>query len=176
MAVIGSTGKCHGIVKFGIGKVCRDEPLYIRKADEYLQAGDRMQASEKGWGAVAEAVKSIAEERGWRHKGHRLLNDIAFQLSAEWERPDVHLMYGAVERLHTNFYEDIMGLDDIAANVGHAKTLLAELATLRQRPPPAARHHQPRAAQPLAAAYRGVAADRGGCGGGGMMFPFGQGN
>ena len=117
------------------GKYAALSRYYIRKADEYLQAGDRMQASEKGWGAVAEAVKSIAEERGWRHKGHRLLNDIAFQLSAEWGRPDVHLMYGAVERLHTNFYEDIMGLDDIAANVGHAKTLLAELATLRQRPP-----------------------------------------
>ena len=117
------------------GKYAAMSRYYIRKADEYLQAGDRMQASEKGWGAVAEAVKSIAEERGWRHKGHRLLNDIAFQLSAEWGRPDVHLMYGAVERLHTNFYEDIMGLDDIAANVGHAKTLLAELATLRQRPP-----------------------------------------
>ena len=117
------------------GKYAAMSRYYIRKADEYLQAGDRMQASEKGWGAVAEAVKSIAAERGWRHKGHRLLNDIAFQLSAEWERPDVHLLYGAVERLHTNFYEDNMGLDDIAANVGHAKTLLRELATLRQRPP-----------------------------------------
>ena len=117
------------------GKYAALSRYYIRKADEYLQAGDRMQASEKGWGAVAEAVKSIAEERGWRHKGHRLLNDIAFQLSAEWGRPDVHLMYGAVERLHTNFYEDNMGLDDIAVSVGHAKTLLAELATLRQRPP-----------------------------------------
>ncbi|MYC38120.1 MAG: hypothetical protein F4X66_14575 [Chloroflexi bacterium] len=41
--------------------------------------GDSVQASEKGWGAVAEAVKSIAEQRGWNHWGHRLLNDAAFQ-------------------------------------------------------------------------------------------------
>ena len=33
---------------------------YIQKADEYLLAGDAVQASEKGWGAVAEAFKSIA--------------------------------------------------------------------------------------------------------------------
>ena len=47
---------------------------YIERADEYLRAGDRVQASEKGWGAVAEAVKSIAAKRGWNHQGHRLLN------------------------------------------------------------------------------------------------------
>ena len=37
---------------------------YLARADEYLRAGDRVQASEKGWGAVAEAIKSIAEGRG----------------------------------------------------------------------------------------------------------------
>ena len=35
------------------GKYAALSRYYIRKADEYLQAGDRMQASEKGWGAVA---------------------------------------------------------------------------------------------------------------------------
>ena len=52
---------------------------YIARADEYLRLGDRVQASEKGWGAVAEEFKSIAEQRGWNHQGHRLLNDVAFQ-------------------------------------------------------------------------------------------------
>ena len=107
---------------------------YIQRADEYLQAGDRVQASEKGWGAVAEAVKSIAEERGWNHKSHRLLNDAAFQLSVEWGRPDVKVWYDAIEKLHINFYEDDMELDDIAVSVGNAKTLLGELEILRQRP------------------------------------------
>ena len=117
------------------GKYAAMSRYYIRKADEYLQAGDRMQASEKGWGAVAEAVKSIAEERGWRHKGHRLLNDIAFQLSAEWERPDVLLLFDVAERLHINFYEDDLESDHIAARLADVKRLLQTLATLRQRPP-----------------------------------------
>ena len=108
---------------------------YIEKADEYLLAEDRVQASEKGWGAVAEAIKSIAEQRGWNHQGHRLLNDVAFQLSEEWARPDVRILFDAMEKLHINFYEDNMGLDAIAASVGDAKTLLRELETLRQRPP-----------------------------------------
>ena len=108
---------------------------YIARADEYLRLGDRVQASEKGWGAVAEAFKSIAEERGWNHKGHRLLNDVAFQLSEEWRRPDVRILFNSMEKLHINYYEDNMGLDAIAAGVGDAKTLLDELETLRQQQP-----------------------------------------
>ena len=108
---------------------------YIRRADEYVRAGDRVQASEKGWGAVAEAIKSIAEQRGWNHQGHRLLNDVAFQLSEEWSRPDVRILFDAMEKLHINFYEDNMGLDAVAASVGDARTLLEELEALRLLPP-----------------------------------------
>ena len=108
---------------------------YIERADGYLRAGDRVQASEKGWGAVAEAVKSIAEQRDWNHQGHRLLNDIAFQLSEEWGHPDVRILFNSMEKLHINFYEDNMALDSIAASVADAKHLLRELETLRQRPP-----------------------------------------
>ena len=108
---------------------------YITRADEYVRAGDRVQASEKGWGAVAEAIKSIAEQRGWNHQGHRLLNDVAFQLSEEWSRPDVRILFDAMEKLHINFYEDNMGLDAVAASVGDARTLLEELEALRLLPP-----------------------------------------
>ena len=107
---------------------------FIEKADEYLLAGDRVQASEKGWGAVAEAIKSIAEQRGWNHHGHRLLNDVAFQLSVEWNRRDLKVLYDAIEKLHINFYEDSMELDDIAASVEDAKGLLRELEDLRNLP------------------------------------------
>ena len=107
---------------------------FMERADEYLRLGDRAQASEKGWGAVAEAVKSIAEERGWNHQGHRILNDVAFQLSLEWGRRDVKLTYDAIEKLHINFYEDTMELDEIADSIDNAKTLLRELETLRQQP------------------------------------------
>ena len=108
---------------------------YIARADEYLRAGDRVQASEKGWGAVAEAVKSIAEQRGWNHQGHRLLDDIVLQLSEEWERPDVRLLFDTAERLHINFYEDALAPDAIAARLGNVKTLLEELEALRSLPP-----------------------------------------
>ena len=107
---------------------------FIERADEYLRAGDRVQASEKGWGAVAEAIKSIAEQRGWNHQGHRLLDDIVLQLSEEWERPDVRLLFDTAERLHINFYEDALATDAIAARLDDVKTLLGDLQALRSLP------------------------------------------
>ena len=136
---------------------------YIERADGYLRAGDRVQASEKGWGAVAEAMKSIAEQRGWNHQGHRLLNDIAFQLSEEWRRPDVRILFDAMEKLHINFYEDNMGLDAIAASVGDAKTLLGRTSKRCASSSPARSNvGQPGAASALAASHRRTAAA--GCG------------
>ena len=108
---------------------------FMEKADEYLLAGDAVQASEKGWGAVAEAFKSIAEERGWSHKGHRILDDVAFQLSVEWDRRDVKVLYDAMEKLHINFYEDTMEMDEIAASLENARSLIGELDRLRSLPP-----------------------------------------
>ena len=108
---------------------------YIERADGYLQAQDRVQASEKGWGAVAEAIKSIAEQRGWNHQGHRLLNDVAYQLTKEWNRPDLKLLFDAMEKLHVNFYEDTMELDDVAASVENAKRLLQGLEEMRYQTP-----------------------------------------
>ena len=117
------------------GKYAAMSRYYIRKADEYLQLGDREQASEKGWGAVVEAVKSVAAERGWNHQSDRLLNDVVFLLSVEWGRPEVRILYAAMGKLRINVYDDFMDLDDIAVSVGYAKTLLGELETLRKLPP-----------------------------------------
>ena len=49
---------------------------FMGKAYQYLAENDLPQASEKGWGATAEMVKAIAEERGWPHRSHRLLFDV----------------------------------------------------------------------------------------------------
>ena len=35
-------------------------------------AGDIRQASEKGWGAAAQMVKAVAQQRGWQHPGRDL--------------------------------------------------------------------------------------------------------
>ena len=42
----------------------------IRHAEEQLAKGDRLQASEKAWGAVVHRLKDIADQRGWKYSTH----------------------------------------------------------------------------------------------------------
>ena len=121
--------------RVGAEKYAAMSRRYMERAERYLRGGDRIQASEKGWGSVAGALKSVAEERGWNHKSHRLLNDIAFQLSLEWGRPEVQFLFDTGERLHINFYEDFLGSEEIADRLVNIKTLLQTLETLRGLPP-----------------------------------------
>ena len=50
------------------GKYSNLSRHYIEMADEYLRGGDRVQASEEVCGTVAEAIKSIAKDGGWKHQ------------------------------------------------------------------------------------------------------------
>ena len=45
--------------------------LFLAEAKQELAAGDLPQASEKGWGATAQTLKAVAEQRGWEHSQHR---------------------------------------------------------------------------------------------------------
>ena len=67
-----------------------------------------MQASEKASGAVAQAVKAIAEDRQWRHGSHHLRRTIVNLISGEFERPDLVTLRQSADRLHENFFEDRM--------------------------------------------------------------------
>ena len=47
---------------------------FIMQAAQYLLQGDRLQAGEKAWGAVAHNLKAIGEQRGWQHDSHQLVH------------------------------------------------------------------------------------------------------
>ena len=48
---------------------------FIIQARKHLDEGDRLQAGEKAWGAIAQNLKAIGELRGWRHDSHRLVKN-----------------------------------------------------------------------------------------------------
>lgn len=111
---------------------------YLGNAEEYLQQGNNKQASEKTWGAVAQALIAIAERRGWNHGGHRALIDIAHQVADEWNRPDWFTAFLASKDLHVNFYDDLMESDSIRIIFNDSRALLQELEQALLSPPPAA--------------------------------------
>lgn len=93
--------------------------LYDQAMDE-LDEGDLIQASEKLWGAAAQALKSVAERRGWKHDSHAQFFNVLAALRDETEYEALRLYFDAASQLHTNFYEnwlDEVGIRERAEDV-----------------------------------------------------------
>ena len=108
----------------------------IDQADNYLRLRNNIQASEKGWGAAAQALKAIAEERGWNQGSHTLIVDVVQQVADEEGRPDLVAKFGLAQALHTNFYEDWLLSDTVSIYLKDVKKLLPELERIRGVEPP----------------------------------------
>ena len=88
----------------------------LRQGCDALARGDVRQASGKGWGAAAQMVKAIAEQRGWPHQGHADLYNAISRLVSETGDEDIGQLFNVAGNLDSNFYE---GWNN-AANVGRA--------------------------------------------------------
>ena len=109
---------------------------FIRQAQEELDnRNDLAQASEKAWGAAAQALESIAAQRGWNHKNHGLLRDMATQIYMEFGRPRILDLFGFLESAHTNFYEHRFDRDEVQYQINNSRYLLEELDMVRSVPP-----------------------------------------
>ena len=102
----------------------------LAQARSELDAGDLRQASEKGWGAAAQMVKAVAEQRGWRHRGHELLYDAVGILAQEAGDDDIDRLFELAGGLHTNFYEDWYGAGRIERGLRDVETFLDKLDLL----------------------------------------------
>lgn len=103
---------------------------FLTQAREELVAGDLAQASEKGWGAAAQMLKAIAEQRGWEHSRHRHYHRVASRLRSETGDGDIHRLFAVASVLHENFYENDMDADLVAESLGDVEALLIKLIPL----------------------------------------------
>ena len=90
---------------------------FLAKAWAYLADDDLLQASEKGWGTAAQAVKAAAESRGWNHNGHRQLHQTVERLAGETSRPELRTLFNAANVLHANFYDGFLPAEAIRADL-----------------------------------------------------------
>ena len=95
-----------------------------------LGQGDLRQASEKGWSAAAQMLKSIAEQRGWDHKGHRLIRRVASRLADETGDNEIRRLYRVADSLHINFYEDLDTTADVESGLEDVGRLLDKMELL----------------------------------------------
>ena len=81
---------------------------FLAQARQGLAVGDLPQASEKGWGATAQILKAVAEQRGWEHDRHRHYLRITSRLRSETGDGDIRRLFNTASALHENFYENEM--------------------------------------------------------------------
>lgn len=108
---------------------------YFRQSQEELVRGDLTQASEKAWGAAAESLKALAVVRGWNHKSHPLLRDIATHTYMEFGRPRLIELFDLLEWAHFNYYEHRLEEEDVQMRIAQSSELLNMLDEIRNSPP-----------------------------------------
>ena len=105
---------------------CREQAFtYLHQAEEELARGDLRQASEKGWGAAAQMVKAIAENRGLEHKTHRHL----FEAVSALNNNEYTIGFAFANSLHTNFYEGGLNEDSVRLYLTGVDALVHALAS-----------------------------------------------
>ena len=108
----------------------------IEQAERELTVnGDLLQASEKTWGAVAQAVKAVAQDRNWNHSSHDQIRDAAIILSHEFDLPRLRERFNAANELHRNFYEHLLGYDDLLDGIRIARLIIEDLERVHDQEP-----------------------------------------
>lgn len=121
----------------------------LEHAAEMITQGDRLQASEKLWGAVAHRLKAFATERDWPYRSHADGRVIIGHIASYAGDPQISTLFQAALDAHQNFYDDAWGEDYLAFVLGEIRTLIRLLdAAERDLPadlePPTARHYRRR--------------------------------
>ena len=107
----------------------------LKHAQQQLERGDTVQASEKTYGAVSHAVKSYGELRGWNHSNHHRVGLILDQLSQEWDAPRLVTDYMAVKALRDNFFEYELSSVQVQAGIDAARELIENIEAIKEAPP-----------------------------------------
>ncbi len=92
-----------------------------------LETGDLIQASEKYWGAAAQALKAVAQDRGWEHNSHAHFYRVVRNLIDETGDEQLFDLFNAADLLHTNFYENWMQPQEILQLADRVEQLIQRL-------------------------------------------------
>ena len=118
-------------------------------AADMIEQGDRLQASEKIWGAVAHRLKEIASERGWPNESHADGFSIIHHMGQQVGDRRISELFAVASDTHQNFYEDRCSLDILRDRLVSAQRLLALLDWAHRTlptslPMPGDRHYRKR--------------------------------
>ena len=102
----------------------------LQQAQDELDKGDVLQASDKVWGATAHAIKSVCQRMGWNHHAHNHLSAAANYVASGLNRDDLMEAFGFLEAMHSNFYEHQKEADQVRLEVSRAAYFVREFTAL----------------------------------------------
>ena len=86
---------------------------FLVRTDEYFAVDDRLQGSEKLWGAAAHSILALSRIRRWSLGSHSRIRENAARVSREMGESQLWTDFDSAERFHANFYHDYMTESDI---------------------------------------------------------------
>lgn len=113
-----------------VEKYIRTSRRFLAQAQEEFDKGDMLQASEKAWGAAAQAVKATAEQRGWEHSTHARLFENINRISRETGDDELHVLFHVANSLHQNFYEGWQTDDFVRSGIQRVQVFVDRLTAL----------------------------------------------
>ena len=124
---------------------------HLRTSDELLAAAAeilarpdaeiggelRAQACEKLWGAVTRRLRVFADARRWYYCEHGVAHQLMRRIDEALgvDSSELITRFDAAERLHVNFYNDILEPDDVRSRMPNIQTLCAMLDDAHRRLP-----------------------------------------
>ena len=108
----------------------------LKHAAEMIEQDERLQASEKIWGAAAHRLKEIAVERGWPYDTHADGTVIARHIAQQTDTRDIAIRFGFAVETHQNFYEDRMSLEELTERLEDIRRLIELLDEAHRALPP----------------------------------------
>lgn len=86
---------------------------FLDHAELEFAAGEKLQGSEKTWGAASYAVTAIAMKRGWPSNKYRDRKAAVSRLTEEYNDPSLAMGLALAHKLHANFYRDFIEDEDL---------------------------------------------------------------
>ena len=109
--------------------------VFLRRSRAYLADGQLLQASEKGWGAAAYAVKLFADHIGASYNSHRQFSGLVTTLQRATGEPQVVQWGNSANTLHRNYYTDRLNAPAIAAYLDDVVNLVNLIRQITGLPP-----------------------------------------
>ena len=103
---------------------------FIEAADREFAMGDRLQGSEKLWGAASQAVIAIARRYGWSYGSHKALRDAVRRLAEEHDDHTLLMGFSVAEKLHANFYHGFMEDDQLLTDSAAIRRFVNQVLNL----------------------------------------------